>query len=134
MQTILGKSYSEIGILSVNRTLFSASIQWLLSDKCEIPFFLIASYIRISDGAKCPERRIKDDKECKAAASELKLSWAGTWHNPADVPGCIFANDGRSKVYFNTALNAKGSNKKYAEICKEGKVIHILGRLSSTFL
>ena len=57
---------------------------------------------------------------CKKAASELGLTWGNPWNDPTDVPGCIIANDGRSKVYFNTALTATGSNPKYAEICRGG--------------
>ena len=60
---------------------------------------------------------------CKNAASELGLPWQSTWNGPSDVPGCIFANDGRRLVYFNLALTATGANPKYAEICK-GKIFN----------
>ena len=76
------------------------------------------SYRKLGDGSKCPTgKRIQSETVCKEAASELKLSWASSYSDKSDVPGCIFANDGRSKVYFNTFLAATGSNPRYAEIC-----------------
>ena len=80
------------------------------------------SYRRKKDSEKCPtSSRITLESICKKAADELGLSWDHSWHGPTDAPGCIFANDGRSKVYFNTVLNANGHNEKYAEICTTGE-------------
>ena len=81
-----------------------------------------ASFQKKNDGEKFPSSaRITLESICKKAADKLGLSWAHSWSGPTDVPGCIFANDGRSKVYFNTALNANGQNEKYAEICTTGE-------------
>jgi len=75
------------------------------------------AYVKLNDGDKCKSGRITDEGTCKKAADFLDLKYAHTWHGPHDVVGCIHANDGRDLVYFNTALEATGSNKKYAEIC-----------------
>ena len=83
-----------------------------------IAIFPATSYEKKKDGEQCPiHRRIKTESECKSAADELGWVWGHTWFGPLDVPGCIFANDGRSKVFFNVAADATGSNPQYAEIC-----------------
>ena len=65
--------------------------------------------------------RIVVEENCKAAAKKLGLKYKQSWSGPTSTPGCIFANDGRSEVYFNTVLEAKGTNPKYAEICTTGR-------------
>ena len=72
----------------------------------------------MNDGEKCPSKRIKTVEDCKEGASQLGVTYGGAWSGPKDVPGCVFANDGRRTVYFNTASGATGSNPKYAEVCK----------------
>jgi len=75
------------------------------------------------NGNQCPAGRIKKAATCQAAAKALGLTWKGTWEKQSDTPGCIYADDGRSAVFFNTALDATGKNSKYAEICKTAKGI-----------
>merc|ERR1719161_1758491 len=75
------------------------------------------------NGNQCPAGRIKKAAICQAAAKALGLTWKGTWEKQSDTPGCIYADDGRSAVFFNTALDATGTNSKYAEICKTAKGI-----------
>ena len=89
-------------------------IEWIIKGN-----FLAASFTKLADGGKCLlGQRVETESLCKNAANELGLTWASSWNGPSDVPGCIFANDGRKLVYFNTVLTATGSNPKYAEICK----------------
>ena len=81
-------------------------------------YFIGGSFRKTKDGEKCPTPdRIVSEYTCKKASDELGLSWGYSWSGPGSTPGCIFANDGRSKVFFNTVLSAAGSNAKYAEIC-----------------
>ena len=57
--------------------------------------------------------------QCKDAGEQLGLKWNGTWDGPNDFPGCIYAEDGRNKVYFNTNAKPRRTNlkKTYAAIC-----------------
>ena len=92
--------------------------------------YIPGSYIRTADGKLCTEQglEIASENECKAAASELSLTWAYAWTGPGDFPGCLFANDGRSKVYFNLSPNPgrERVNNKYAAICRSGNTSCIL--------
>ena len=78
------------------------------------------TFLKKNDGEKCPTARIKEEAVCQEAAAELGLSWGASWAGLSSPGGCVFANDGRSKVYFNNVLTADGINPKYAEICTGG--------------
>merc|ERR1711962_1986782 len=78
---------------------------------------------KIQRGTLCSatgSKEITSANECKAAAEELGLVWAGSWNGPNDFPGCLHAEDGRNKVYFNTSPNPRRTNlnPKYAAICE----------------
>ena len=66
--------------------------------------------------------QITTETDCKAAAKELNLTWGNSWNGPNEMPGCIFAEDSRKKVYFNTSPKPGFHNAyneaHYAEICK----------------
>jgi len=78
---------------------------------------------KIQRGTLCSatgSKEITSENECKAAAKELGLVWAGSWNGPNDFPGCLYAEDGRNKVYFNTSPNPRRTNlnPNYAAICE----------------
>jgi len=66
------------------------------------------------------------ETKCKAAAAQLGYAWGQSWNGPNDFPGCIFAEDGRKKVYFNTSPNPGRTilshYANYAAICKEPQI------------
>jgi len=70
------------------------------------------------DGDGCNSGRITDEQECIEATKALGGTYGNSWWGKSDAPGCIFANDGRNKVYFNMELNANGRNSRFQEICK----------------
>ena len=76
-------------------------------------FFLLFSesgVYKMSDGELCPSGDlITTAADCKAAAEFLKLKWASTWHGDGDYQNCIFANDGRSRVYYNVSPKTKSN-------------------------
>jgi len=79
-------------------------------------------FVKVSNGEHCPtmEQRITAESDCILAASALGLEWALSWNGVNDVPGCIFADDGRSLVYWNSAQNNRDVfNSQYAEICHQ---------------
>ena len=66
--------------------------------------------------------QITNETDCEAAATELGLTWGSSWNGPNEMPGCVYANDSRKEVYFNTSPNAGLDNPynklHYASICK----------------
>merc|ERR1712113_1287472 len=80
-------------------------------------------FVKVADGNQCPVmgQRINSESECIQAADFLGLQWAHSWNGVTDVPGCIFANDGRSLVYWNSAEdnNRPTTNPRYAEVCRQ---------------
>ena len=66
---------------------------------------------------------ITSEQDCIAAANSLGLDWALSWNGPNNFPGCLFADDGRSKVYFNLSPSPATSNlnTRYAGICIKSK-------------
>ena len=78
----------------------------------------------MSDGELCPSGyEITSESDCIAAADNLQLEWQGSWEGHDDFPNCLFANDGRSKVYFNLSpkpsKTVHGGMLKYAAICQK---------------
>jgi hypothetical protein len=94
---------------------------------------LDVTYVKQDDGEHCSNGRITDETSCRMAAAYIGETYARTWHGSTDTPGCIFANDGRNVVYFNTALDANGYNARYAEICliSRGFTFRLRGRSGS---
>jgi len=90
-----------------------------------------ANYVKMNDGQRCANGRITDESTCIQAASALGYVYSNSWNGPTDVVGCIHANDGRNKMYFNTALTATGHNPRYAEVCVNGYVIITSGTCTS---
>eukprot|EP00931_Biecheleriopsis_adriatica_P110907 TRINITY_DN8521_c0_g1_i4.p1 TRINITY_DN8521_c0_g1~~TRINITY_DN8521_c0_g1_i4.p1 ORF type:complete len:2193 (+),score=386.86 TRINITY_DN8521_c0_g1_i4:133-6579(+) len=72
-------------------------------------------------GEYCPkDQDIITESECKSSAAKLGLIYSGSWHGPNDHKYCLFANDGRDKVYFNTAsveLTAEKPILRYQSVC-----------------
>jgi hypothetical protein len=60
---------------------------------------------------------IRSEKECIAAAHTLHKKWGNSWSGANDHPGCIFANDKRQKVYWNTNGKASKPRSRYSSIC-----------------
>lgn len=73
-------------------------------------------------GEYCPHGHdITTARGCSMAAKSLGLDWAVSWYGPTDHQYCVYADDGRNKVYFNTAGSDAASSppkKRYASICK----------------
>ena len=67
-------------------------------------------------------KEIKSEDNCKAAAAKLHLTWAHSWNGRNEIPGCIFANDARKKVFYNKSPNPSRSatnlNPNYESICE----------------
>merc|ERR1711962_803065 len=89
-------------------------------------------YVKIQLQTLCSAKgldAIKTESECKAAANELVVAYGNAWNGAQDFPDCIFADDARQRVYFNTHAtgdttlkNCKNMHKgchKYAAICKD---------------
>ena len=88
--------------------------------KSMIGFGLPGMFYKRNDGKTCPiPLRITSESLCMKAANHLRLTWGESFDNPVgdNQPGCFFANDGRSKVFFNRNLKAYGLVATYAEIC-----------------
>jgi hypothetical protein len=100
---------------------------------CAAMSLLDVTYVKQDDGEHCSNGRITDETSCRMAAAYIGETYARTWHGSTDTPGCIFANDGRNVVYFNTALDANGYNARYAEICliSRGFTFRLRGRSGS---
>lgn len=100
---------------------------------CAAMSLLDVTYVKQDDGEHCSNGRITDETSCRMAAAYIGETYARTWHGSTDTPGCIFANDGRNVVYFNTALDANGYNARYAEICliQRGFEFRLRGRSGS---
>ena len=84
-------------------------------------------YEKIQPGTLCTSEamdEIRSEDECKEAAHRLGLQWAQSWNGPNDFPGCVYAQDGRNKVYFNVSPNPRRTNlnPEYAAICKGAKI------------
>ena len=66
--------------------------------------------------------QITTESDCQAAAIELGLTWGSSWNGGNEMPGCVYAEDSRKKVYFNTSPNAGWDNPynkaHYKSICK----------------
>ena len=68
-----------------------------------------------SDVGKDP---ITTSSECKQAAEKLNLTWSNDFDGNGDHPSCLFSNDGRSKVHFNTSSTPGGAKPNYQSLCK----------------
>ena len=79
-------------------------------------------YVKLENGQVCQppaSMPITSEQDCIAAATSLGLHWKVSWNGINDFPGCLFADDGRSKVYFNLSPYPATSNlnPNYAGIC-----------------
>ena len=84
---------------------------------------LVTSSQKIEAGTLCSARgldEITSEKECKAAGEKRGMQWGNLWNGPGGFPGCIYADDGRNKVYFNISPRPGRTNlnDKYSAICK----------------
>jgi len=83
---------------------------------------VLPGFIKMADGNLCDniQSTITTEAKCQKAGKELRLSWAKSYNKAGSFPGCFFANDGRSKVYFNESPKASKTvtNAKYAAICQ----------------
>jgi len=91
---------------------------WKVYYKETRPEYLTDGYGLTTNGDGCDSGRIIDEATCKTATAQLGGTYGKAYNLRDDQPGCYFADDGRSLVYFNTDLKAAGSNPKYAEICE----------------
>ena len=79
-------------------------------------------YQKIRLGTLCSDQNlaeIESADQCKAAGESLGLKWGDAWDGPNDFPGCLYADDGRSEVWFNTSPTPGRTNlpQTFAAIC-----------------
>ena len=88
-----------------------------------------SNYKTAAKGSMCSELsdEINSETECKNAATKLGLKWGLAWNGPNDFPACLYAQDGRNLVYFNSSPNPgrENVNSTYAAICKSNKGIQL---------
>ena len=58
------------------------------------------------------------------AAKELGLPYGDGFDGTTNPAGCIYANDGRSTVFFNKVLTANGEQANWAELCFTGELLY----------
>ena len=76
--------------------------------------------MELPSGELCSyERGIKSEQECREAAETLQMEFATAWNGNNAFPGCLIANDGRNKVYFNLSPtpSTTANNPAYGAIC-----------------
>ena len=84
---------------------------------------LVTSSQKIEPGTLCSTKgldEITSENDCKAAGEKRGLQWGNSWNGPGGHPGCVYADDGRNKVYFNISPRPGRTklNDKYSAICK----------------
>jgi len=86
---------------------------------------MTTSYHKMENHTLCTKyySNITSEDECKKAAHKLDLKYGKSFTGPTDFPGCLFADDGREKVFFNLSPDADNSrnNKNYTALCKNSK-------------
>ena len=68
----------------------------------------------------CPNgTAVSSEEECRKAATTIQKQFDHAWNGPNDFPGCLIANDGRDKVYWNTSPSPSetANNPQYGAIC-----------------
>ena len=68
----------------------------------------------------CPHgTAVSSEQECRKAATSIQKQFDQAWNGPNDFPGCLIANDGRDKVYWNTSPSPSetANNPQYGAIC-----------------
>jgi len=81
---------------------------------------LVRGVGELHSGELCPqESAIESEEDCRNAAKLLQIQFAQAWNGPNDFPGCLVANDGRNKVYFNLSPrpSSQANNPRYGAIC-----------------
>ena len=82
------------------------------------------TYARTADGQYCTGHLapLTTEATCRAAGEALGLTWEGPWHGVNKHCYCTFANDGRSKLYFNTAGTSCSDtpHPTYQSVCLQG--------------
>jgi len=80
-----------------------------------------ANYTLSELGAYCAEGQdITTEDACRAAAAKLGLEFELSWPGHDDHRNCLFAEDGRSRAYFNFAgatAAATPPNQQYRSVC-----------------
>ena len=84
---------------------------------------LVTSSQKIEPGILCSTKGLDEmtsKNECKAAGEKRGFQWGNSWNGSGGFPGCVYADDGRNKVYFNISPRpgSKNLNEKYYAICK----------------
>ena len=67
---------------------------------------------------------IKSEAQCRAASAKLKLVFARGFYGTGDFPGCLRANDGRNKVYWNRSPRPSPTPNRplYSAICQSSSI------------
>ena len=89
----------------------------------------LESYVKMAAGTFCPDIKfeIKDENDCKEAATRLGLTWAMSWTGPNDSPACFYDTNNGGSVFFNLSPNPDRASMlaRRSPICKiDGKNSH----------
>mmetsp|Transcript_5331 Transcript_5331/g.20063 ORF Transcript_5331/g.20063 Transcript_5331/m.20063 type:complete len:782 (-) Transcript_5331:125-2470(-) len=84
-------------------------------------------YFRTADHQHCPAGAdVSSEAECRSAAESLGVAFGFAWWGPADHRFCLFANDGRSRIYWNTAGDdaaRAAPNSRYSSVCQQATAL-----------
>ena len=70
-------------------------------------------------GTYCPDGEdVTTEAECRQAAIDLSIQFASAWNGSGSHKYCIYADDGRNKIFFNSSPTpANTPSPKYGSIC-----------------
>ena len=81
----------------------------------------VAGYYKSTNGQYCPSGEdLMNEEVCIEAATSLGLNYETAWYGLNSWHYCLFADDGRSTVYFNTAgenTSPTPITSNYASLC-----------------
>ena len=101
---------------------YSSNGSFIIKSNQIIESMVSETYTKTADGKLCSDVGkvpIATEGECIEAATSLGLTWNNSFKGKNDHPHCLFSNDGRKKVHFNTnTANVGPAKPSYQSICK----------------
>jgi len=87
------------------------------------------AYMMTGYGEYCPAGRdIVDEAECRKAATVVGKMYGKSWNGAGDHKYCLYADDGRIKVFFNNANTfSPRPNRNYASVCYQASQSGAIG-------
>jgi len=88
------------------------------------------AYVMTGYGEYCPYGHdITDEAECRIAASVVGKMYGKSWNGAGDHKYCLYADDGRVQVFFNSANTfSPRPIRNYASLCYRASRLGALGR------